>query len=189
MFAVWVTVWSHMEMHPAKVQVSLFIRVTALVQEVQEGAGIEQDIIIHFGHEVSLRAEATGPAQHGQGFQGEVGVGVQKAPLNQVSSFSGLLYQQLGQSRVRSHTHHEEGHDPQAPNLHLSSPGVPDGLTGPLIGRSRGNHGDEVRLSTLAHERAGHEQELLGSGGRDALRGDDAGVRLHHRIQAHGGDP
>ena len=65
-----------MEMHPAKVQVSLFIGVTALVQEVQEGAGIEENIIVHFGHEVGLRAESAGPAQHGQGLQGEVGVGV-----------------------------------------------------------------------------------------------------------------
>ena len=176
-------------MHPAKVQVPLFIRVTALVEEVQEGAGIEQDVIIHFGHEVSLRAEAAGPAQHGQGLQGEVGVGVQEAALDQVPSLPRLLYQQLGQPRVRRHANHEEGHDTQAPHLHVPSPGVSDGLAGPLIGRSRGNHGDEVRLGTLTHERAGHEQELLGSGGRDALRGDDAGVRLHHRVHAHGGDP
>lgn len=176
-------------MHPAEVQVSLFVGVAALVQEMQESAGIEQDIIVHFGQEVSLGTESAGPAQQGQGFQREVGVGVQKTPLNQVSSLSGLLYKHLGQSRVRCHTHHEEGHNPQASHLHLSSPGVPDGLACPLICGSGSNHGDEVRFRTLAHERTGHEQELLWSGGRNALRGDDAALRFHHRVHPHGGDP
>lgn len=189
MFAVRITVRSHTEVHPAQVQISLFVGITALVEEMQEGARIEQDIVVHFGHEVGLGTEAAGPAQHGQSFQGEVGVGVHKTPLNQVSSLSGFLYEQLGQSRVRRHTHHEQGHDPETPHLHLSPPGVPDGLSRPLIGRSGGNHDDEVRLGALAHERTGHEQELLGSGGGHALLRDDAGLRLHHRVHPHGGDP
>lgn len=156
---------------------------------MQEGAGIEQDVVIHFGHEVCLRAESSGPAQQGQCLQSEVGVSIQKTPLNQIPLFPGLHNQQLGQSRITSYTHHEEGHDPQAPHLYLPSPGVPDGLASPLIGRSRGNHGDEVRFGTLAHERTGHEQELIGSGGRDALQGSDARVGLRHRAHVHGGDP
>lgn len=150
----------HPHVNPAQVQLTL--RTMALVQIAQQGARVEQDIVIHLGNIRRLLTETPDPAEHGEGLQSQVGVAVQEQTLDNVSVTLGLFLKPLGEYWVIGLAHHEESHDPQTPYQGLAPPGVPDGLSCLLVMGCADDHGDEEGLCALADKWAGHQEVIVG---------------------------